>query len=325
MKLYDVVAVGSALKDIMFYCREISVIKNKKDVTRQKLLAVEYGAKIPIKQVFVNYGGGAMNVAVGLKNFGLEVAPMVCVGRDQVGREIYSYLKKLNISTSLIQVHREEKTGFSIIMAAEKDREHTVFAYKGASSFLEVAGLRDFRTKWFYVSALANAGWALEFEKITRQTRRNIKVAWNPGSLQLKEFHKLVGFLPEIEVLILNKDEAIELIQNIRPRAPQAKLNDSKFLLQALRQLGPQKVVVTQGARGVVAVDEFNNFYYEPSRSVAEKIVDTVGAGDAFSSGLVAGLVRWGSFAKALKLGVRNSAFVLYRVGAQNGLLKIRL
>ncbi len=326
MKNFDVVTVGSALKDIMFYSDEIGIIKNpKNDPLREKLMTVEYGAKIPVKKVFVNYGGGALNVAVGLKNFGVNSSPMVTVGKDQVGKEIYSYLKSQKIDTYLMRVDSEEKTGFSIIMTAVKDREHTIFTHKGASDNLEVFNLKNFRTKWFYVSSLTNHDWAYQFDKIVRQTKRNVKIAWNPGSLQLEESEKMIGFLPEIEVLILNKDEAIQLVKAEKKKIPKNKLNDSKFLLSTIKKFGPNKVVITQGARGVVAIDEVENYYYVPGLGQKSKIVDTVGAGDAFSSGLVAGLVKWDNFAKALKLGIRNSSFVLYRVGAQNGLLKIKL
>ena len=326
MKNFDVVTVGSALKDIMFYSDEIGIIKNpKNDPLREKLMTVEYGAKIPVKKVFVNYGGGALNVAVGLKNFGVNSSPMVTVGKDQVGKEIYSYLKSQKIDTYLMRVDSEEKTGFSIIMTAVKDREHTIFTHKGASDNLEVFNLKNFRTKWFYVSSLTNHDWAYQFDKIVRQTKRNVKIAWNPGSLQLEESEKMIGFLPEIEVLILNKDEAIELVKNDNPRTVKTRLNDSKYLLRKIKAYGPQKVVITQGVRGAVAIDELNNYFYAPAVSVIHRIVDTVGAGDAFSSGLLAGLVKWEDFEKALRLGIRNSANVLYRVGAQNGLLKIRL
>ncbi|NQT49917.1 carbohydrate kinase family protein [Candidatus Kuenenbacteria bacterium] len=325
MKLFDVVTVGSALKDIMFYSDEISIIKNEKDITRQKLMAVEYGAKLPISEVFVNYGGGALNTAVGLKNFGLDVSPMVNVGRDQVGKEIFTYLKNQKINTSLIRVDKTERTGFSIVMTALKDKEHTIFTYKGASNNLEVHNLRNFRTKWFYVSSLTSKSWALEFDKIARQKRRNVKIAWNPGSLQLQEFKKVLHFLPSIEVLILNKDEAIELVKKARPRTTKKDLNDSKYLLTELKNFGSQKVVITQGSNGVVAIDDNEKYYYHRAVGEKRRIVDTVGAGDSFSSGLVAGLVKKNDFDKALKLAIRNSAHVLYRIGAQNGLLKIKL
>jgi len=325
MKQFEVVTVGGALKDIMFYTDQAHVVKNPKDVACQKLLAFEYGAKIPVQEVFVNYGGGAMNVAVGLKNFGIDVAPMVCVGRDSVGKEIYSHLKSLGISTYLMRVDAEKKTGFSVVVTSAKDKDHTIFAYKGANDHLEIFGLKDFRTQWFYVSSSNRKDWAFEFEKITRQTKRNVRIVWNPGERQLREHEKMVRFLPEIEVLILNKDEAIELVEHHAPRATRANLESPRFLLKTIKDMGPQKVVITQGARGVVAIDEREYYYYESAMSVHDKIVDTVGAGDAFSSGLVAGLVRWGNFNKALKLGMRNSAMVLYRIGAQNGLIKVKL
>jgi len=321
MKHFDVVTVGSALKDIMFYSDEISVTRDHK----KKVIEMEYGVKLPIDNVFVNYGGGAINTAVGLKNFGLFVSPLVCLGNDLVGKEIFAHLKKEKIDTSLVQINKSQPTGFSIVLTASKDKEHTIFTHKGASSFLTMPNLRAFRTKWFYVSALSNKDWAVEFEKIVRQTKRGVKIAWNPGLKQLKDYKELINFLPAIEVLILNRQEAEDLVVKVNPKLKHASLNDSRLLLRKLKALGPKNVIVTQGSRGVVALDESEMFHYLPTKAIAKRIVDTVGAGDSFSSGFLAAMVKWEHFSKALQLGIRNSAYNLYRVGAQNGLLKIKL
>lgn len=321
MKHYDVVTVGSALKDIMFYSHDISVARTR----NKKVIEMDYGVKLPIDQVFVNYGGGAVNVAVGLKNFGVYVAPLICLGHDIVGMEIFTHLKKKRIDTSLIQVNKKEKTGFSIIVSAAKDKEHTIFTHKGASSSLTMPNLRSFRTKWFVVSALSNKDWATEFEKIVRQTKRGVKIVWNPGLKQLKDYKTLVPFLPAIEVLILNREEAEALLVNVNPKFKKLTLSDSRLLLTKLKALGARNVVVTQGSRGVVAIDETGMFHYFPAKAIQKRIVDTVGAGDSFVSGFVAAMAKWDNFSKALQLGIRNSAHNLYRIGAQNGLLKIKL
>ena len=185
--------------------------------------------------------------------------------------------------------------------------------------------LRGFRTKWFYVSALSNKEWVSEFEKIVRQTKRGVKIAWNPGLKQLKEYKHIIPFLPAIEVLILNRDEALKLLTDVNPKFAKYGASDSRMLLTKLKALGPRNVVVTQGSRGVVAIDETGMFHYFPAKAIQKRIVDTVGAGDSFSAGFLAAWVKWGHFSKALQLGVRNSAHNLYRVGAQNGLLKIKL
>jgi len=290
-----------------------------------KLLAMEYGAKIAIEDVFVNYGGGAMNVAVGATNFGIKSSPMIYIGKDNVGKEVFDYLKKQKISTDLVYVDKEHKTGFSIVISSSKDKEHTIFTFKGASNHLQVHSLRNFTTKWFYVSSLTNKDWQNEFDKITRQTKKGVKIAWNPGELQLRSQKTLINFLNYIEVLIVNKSEAIELISRTKKKASKKKLDDKQYLLKELQKLGSQKVVITLGEKGVCALDEKDQYYYYPSQSNQKRIVDTVGAGDAFSSGLMAGLIKFKNFDKALQLGIRNSSSVLYRVGAQNGLLKIKL
>ena len=325
MKYFDLVTFGSALKDISFYSDEVFVVKNKKSVKMPKLLAMEYGAKVAIEDLFVTYGGGAMNVAVGTKNFGVKVSPMIRIGKDNVGMELFNYLKKQKISTDLVEVRKEDKTGFSIVISSAKDKEHTIFTFKGASNHLQVHSLRNFTTKWFYVASLTSKDWKSEFEKITRQTKKDVKTAWNPGELQLRNQKTLINFLSYVEVLILNKSEAIELLSGIKKRINKTKLQDKKYLLKELLNLGPQKVVITLGEKGVCAIDENEQFYYYPSQSNQKRIVDTVGAGDAFSSGLMSGLIKFKDFDKALQLGIRNSSNVLYRVGAQNGLLKIKL
>lgn len=322
MKHFEVVTIGSALKDIMFYSSQIVATKNKKE---DDFLSLPFGAKVPVEEVFVNYGGGAMNVVVGLNNFGIKASPMICLGKDAVGQEIFSHLKDQKIDTSLITVEKNKKTGFSIILTSEKDKEHSIFTYRGASADLSVGFLRDFRTDWFYVSSLANENWVFEFEKIVRQTKRGVKIAWNPGENQLKDYKKIVVFLKNIEILILNKNEAKEFVKNIFPRSSADNLHDVKFLLSKIHELGCQKVVITQGAKGAVAIDEYDDYFYVPAISNSEKIVDTVGAGDAFASGLLAAYIRFKDFEKALKIAIRNSTFVLYRIGAQNGLLKINL
>lgn len=325
MQQFDVVTIGSALKDIIFFSDDVFVVNNKKNINMPKLLAMPYGAKLPIKDVFVNYGGGAMNVAIGLKNFGIDVAPIVSVGHDQVGLEFFHYLKVNNIPSNFVNIDKMHKTGFSLVINAAKDKEHTVFTYRGASNDLIIPNLRLFRTKWLYVSSLNGKDWAKEFEKVAHQTKRNVRVAWNPGDRQLSDHKNMLKFLPYIEILILNKDEAMQLVSKAAPRTSRKLIVDSRFLLKKLKSFGSDKVVITQGAKGVVALDNNGTSYSYPSQSIARRIVETVGAGDAFSSGLLAGMVRWEDFGKSLRLGIRNSAQVLCRVGAQTGLLKIKI
>ena len=130
--------------------------------------------------------------------------------------------------------------------------------------------------------------------------------------------------LPAIDLLIVNKDEAIELVLNMSvKKLDKKKLNQMRYLLDALHDLGAKNVVITAGTRGAYGLDQEHKYYFHKSQ--AKKIVDTVGAGDAFASGFLAGLVAYRDFQRALLLGIKNSAGVLTEIGAQNGLIEVKL
>ncbi len=152
---------------------------------------------------------------------------------------------------------------------------------------------------------------------------KKAKIAWNPGNIQIGAgVGKLSPFLKETEVLCLNKDEAIELVVSHKDykKKDNKFLNNTRNLLKILKEMGPSIVVVTRGKDGADCYDG-DKFYHQDS--LAKKIkVDTTGVGDAFNSSFVAGLeIYKGDIKKALRLGAKNSASVITKQGAQNGLL----
>ena len=100
MKKYDIVTIGGATQDITFYTDELMVIDNpKKDPLRKKLAAFEYGAKIPVREIFVGRGGGATNTASTFASLGLKAATLLRVGNDKEGKAVIADLKSKGIQT----------------------------------------------------------------------------------------------------------------------------------------------------------------------------------------------------------------------------------
>jgi sugar/nucleoside kinase (ribokinase family) len=152
-------------------------------------------------------------------------------------------------------------------------------------------------------------------------------ILWNPVLVHLiAGAGKLRKYLAKTEILFLNKDEALELVVSERKHKKDGEkfLRDSRALAEALKDFGPKKIVITDGGNGA---DYFNGeiFYHEKSLGVpVKKISDTTGIGDAFCSTFAAGLeIYKGDYKKSMKLAMRNSASVLKKFGAQNGLIKI--
>ena len=319
---YDIITIGGATEDITFYTKEGILVDNKKDVLRQNLLAFEYGAKIKIDKAHSSFGGGATNVAVSFSNLGLESSCLCAVGSDLRGKSILANLKKYNIDIALAQKIKNFETGFSFLLVGQNN-EHIVFSNRAANNELEI---KDNKLKilkkaeWIYLTSLSGK-WQTVLKKVF--SLEKTKIAWNPGYIQIKAgFNILKPFLKKTKVLILNKDEAIELVLSKEKNANNNYLNNIKNLLKSLKDTGSEIVLITNGKYGADAYDGLN--FYHQDILKEKKRIDTTGVGDAFGSSFVAGLKLYkGDIKKSILLGAKNSASVIAEQGAQNGLIKI--
>lgn len=322
MKKYDVITIGGATEDITFYTDEGLLVANRKDVLRQKLLAFEYGTKIKINNSRYTFGGGAANTAVSLARLGLCTASLVSVGMDDRGKRIIKNLKKQKVDTSFVQRSKDSETGFSFIIVGQGN-EHVVFSNRAANEDLRVESYQlNFleNTNWLYLASLSG-DWKGVLKNIF--SIKDVKIVWNPGHAQLMSGIASLGkYLKKTEVLILNKDEAIELVVSHRKyKKKTAKfLNNIENLIKILKSFGPSIVVVTNGRYGASAFD--GKKIYRQTIIKEKNKKDTTGVGDAFGSSFVAGLEIYnGNIKKAMHLGARNSASVITKQGAQNGLM----
>ncbi len=303
--MYDVITIGGAIRDFTFYI-ESSQKANK-------FICFPSGAKINIKKAYFTTGGGACNVAVGLANFGLKVASIIRIGKDHSGQAILEKLREKKVDTRFVQVDKKLHTGISAIIQP-KGGERTILTYRGANDNFKIENCKlKIETRWIYVASLSGKSWEKVLNQIFNLKFKvsDLKIAWNPGILQLEVGKKkLAKFLRKTEVLILNRNESAMLTGKREKNVP--------LLLKSLAKLGPKIVVITCGKDGAYVMDK-DRVLYQPSK--AAKIVDTTGAGDSFSSGFLAGLILFNDLKKALKLGILNSAANLEKIGAQEGLL----
>lgn len=326
-KKYDIITVGGATYDITFFPnkKETFLLDNKADILRQKLLAFEHGAKISSDKVVRGFGGGAANTAVSFANLGFKAAAIAAIGKDIFGKEIMSNLKKRKVRTDFIQkIPKYESDLDLIIIGPDKDR--IIFLDNKVKSKLQlnkkcIEAVRN--TKWVYLSSLAG-DWRIILAKIfaVKNKKNDLKIAWNPGQDQIAGgLKELEFFFRRTDVLILNQDEALQLImtdnnvkkQNIDP-------NDIKNLSLIVKSYGPKIIIITCGKSGAWAYDGYK-FHFVPIIE-KEKKIDTTGVGDAFGSSFIAGLELYGAdIGKAMKLGILNTSFVVSAPGAQNGLL----
>ncbi|HKZ35371.1 MAG TPA: carbohydrate kinase family protein [Patescibacteria group bacterium] len=306
---FNVVTFGSAFVDVYLSSPEFKIVKSKDSPTGVAICEV-YGAKINVKKMVMTTGGGATNVAVALERLGLQTGCVCRVGNDDWGLFVRKELRKEGVSPLYVQVDDSAPTSYSTMLVSEAGGR-SALVYRGASSQLSwhQVAWDKLEGDWFYVSSLG--GDLAMLTKIIRTAQsKKIKVAFNPGSAEIGAGDRLKAFLPQIDLLILNRLEASQLTGN--------KFTNLKSILANIGKLGANLVAVTEGAKGAYLIRGKGQIKL-PAFKV--KMAEETGAGDAFGAGLLAGLIKDMGLEEALRLGMANGAAVTTQFGPKAGLL----
>lgn len=314
-----IICVGSASKDIFFPTGEGVFIDTPEDITSQKKVAFEMGAKYQVEDRFEAVGGVAANCAQGLSRLGLDVECYSCVGDDQIGQWVVDELHKEHVGTQLIEQRAGAQTDLSAILVFTQNGERTIFFNRDANELLHVNKETLSSAEWIFVSAL-NGDWKTNLQTIVHVSQdKKIKLAVNPGQRNIKDDKSAVlEAVKYADVLLVNKDEAIDLVMGIQASTPE-QLQDECYLIGALHAYGAKTIGMSDGVRGAwgYAGDEILHVDV-----LLQKAVDATGSGDAFGSGFLAAWMQGLGLEKALRWGIVNGSSVVQFYGAREGLLR---
>ncbi|HWQ60133.1 MAG TPA: carbohydrate kinase family protein [Candidatus Fimivivens sp.] len=319
----DVICIGSVSKDIFFPTDEGEIFETPEDLTAQRKVAFELGGKYRVEDRYEAVGGVAANVALALAKLGVGAVPYCRIGGDEIGRWILSEFRHAGVSTERVFVDRSVESDLSAIIVLTQSGERTIFHNRDANEKLEIIPGKLRGAEWLFVSA-QNGGWEEKIRLILETAKSGkSKIALNPGQHNLRENPKLlIEAIAETEILVLNKDEALELVMKSEIGSVAESLNDEKFLLSALVSMGAKKIAMTDGDRGAWGTDG-TGFWHCPIGHV-EKVVDTTGAGDSFAAAFFAAVAFHGKTVEdGLRYGISESGSVVGSYGASAGLLDI--
>ena len=305
---FDLITIGDSTIDtfIKIHDATIECDINKKDCK----ICIKYGEKIPVDSISHCAAGNALNVVVGGQKLGLKCAIYTNLGDDEHGHLIKKKLIQSKVSPNYIQVDPNKESNLSVVLTFRQERTIFVYHQPWDYSLPELSPC-----SFLYLTSTAGSFTKSDlFSQICRYIEKNKpKLIFNPGTYQLKAgVKKYTQILEKCFLLIVNREEAIKILE----------IDDSdvnqKDLLSKLLLLGPKNVVITDGAEGSFATD--GKGFFRVGIFPAQ-LVEKTGAGDAYASGVMAGLFHKLPLAEAMIWGTINASHAIQFVGTQRGLL----
>lgn len=318
--MYDVIAIGDATRDIFItpIPEEIDLIKPKSPAEHvERFICFEYGEKVTVENAQFDIGGSACNVAVGLHRLGLKAAFVGGLGEDENAQDILGRLEKEGVETKFVKSFKKVKSSFSVILSFKSER--TIFVYHGLEDYGKLKIPQNLKANFIYLGPLGRGYEKLYQEAIALAAEKNFKIVLNPGSLQIRAGkEKLASILRVCQILFVNKEEAEKLVESYSSTLlTTGGYPVEKSLLENLKKLGPEIVVITDGPKGAYVYDGKEMLKAPP---FPHHRVELTGAGDAFSSAFLAAQILGEDLRTSLKWGLINGALAVEKVGAQTNL-----
>ncbi len=314
--MLDILTIGTATCDVFLTSPLFKVFRDVEHLTKLGFKTGEaecfaLGAKLEVHEPLFSTGGGATNAAVTFARQGYSVGSLFRIGSDQAGEDIIRHLRKEKVSTFVVK-SKKEHTAYSTILVAPNG-ERTILTHRGASDGFVKREIpwRSLRAKWAYISP-GDIQPVLMQEIVHTLKQHNVQIAMNLsrryvelGGVRLKQL------LHQLDVVVVNREEASELTG--------IPYRSERSIFKKFDELVPGIAVVTDGARGAVVSD--GAYLYRAKVFKEKKVLDRTGAGDAFGSGFVAGLMRGNDITLALRLASANATSVVEHISAQKGIL----
>jgi ribokinase len=251
-------------------------------------------------------GGKGANQALAARRAGADVAMAGVVGTDAFA--VVALAALIEAGIDLTRVRRSDTPTGVALIHVDGGGENCITVVPGANTSADPVAIPD---------TLLGPGTTIVMQlevpleavgEIARRARaRHARVVLNAAPAR----HLPATLLASVDVLVVNETEAVAVAVTADvPAMPEA------FAAAIFRRFGCA-TVVTLGAQGALAV-EGGRLLRVAAPGV--RVVDTTGAGDAFTGALAAALDRGAAWPRALAEGVAAGSLACTSAGAQAAL-----
>ncbi len=247
-------------------------------------------------------GGKGANQAVAMAKLGAEVEMFGCVGDDAAGESLVKNLQDTGVETGHIKVVPGVPTGLAMITVGEND--NTIIVVAGTNNHVDIDYVNEVK------DSILECEIVLLQHEIPQETveyvislcaDNGVKVVLNPGPARpVKQ-----EILEKVTYLTPNEHEAVILFGR-----------DISF--EEMMKRYPEKLVITQGSRGVSTCLKNGEVILVPARKA--NVVDTTGAGDTLNGAFTVAVTEGKDIAEALAFANTAAGLSTEKFGAQGGM-----
>lgn len=307
----DIICIGDLVVD-----EYIELSDDMSNVTRVKNgeleLSMPFGGVISYEDAYRVLGSGsAANAAAALARLGARASLMSWAGNDDDARLSIAHLSRLGIDTTLVAYSQRHPSQKNYIL--KRGDEHVIL--ERAHPYLYKFVPPQHAPDWLYLASISRSAAHLHADIVAYlKEHPDTKLAFLPGMAHIEwGLKKLRPLLRSTTVLALNHREALMLVGR--------KHLDMCELIMMLHHLGPDYVIVTDGANGA-HVSVGHMIYHVPAALPTRPIIDTVGAGDAFAATFVSAIISELPIEQAGRRAALQAAAVVTALGGQEALMK---
>ncbi len=237
------------------------------------------------ESVSVGIGGAVVNTAIVLDKLGQRTGLLSCVGKDIWAEKAAETLNETSINQAYLSVKPECTTGL-IFLIVTPDGERTMYSCRGANIHFEIADVDE--------DAFKNAGM-LHISGYALVESPQKDAVWRAVELA-KKYHVPISLDTGLDPAIHNPKDLCRLLPELTICVTGPKETAELFNLSApeeaadhLLSLGVKLVAIKLGEKGSYVADDKEKYYCPPFHVNA---VDTTGAGDSFTAGLIYGWTK---------------------------------
>lgn len=260
------------------------------------------------------FGGAESNVAIGLARLNVEVGWFSVLGEDPLGKRILKTIRGEGVDVSRVifsdqaptgMMLREQISGKNVVhymrkgsAASTMSPEQLDAAYIQGAEILHITGITP---------ALSESCKATVFRAVELAKQAGVKICFDPNlRLKLWDLEQarevILSLAAETDYFLPGWDE-LKLLYNTE---------DTDVINSRLHELKATSIVKGRG--------NYNVIYHQGQETeipfvAVEQVIDTVGAGDGFCAGFLAGICKGMSLEEAVRIASINGALVVQTYG----------